>query len=92
MCRFYSIAHKVSSFVQFSNNKYSLLMHRIKIKSPTIFFERIKGFRGWIYLVSISSYSGGITMIKSLPDIGGTTMQNVGPLAPMEPGVHTRSL
>ena len=28
---------------------------------------------------------------KSLPDIGDTTIQDVGPLAAMEPGVHTMS-
>ena len=28
---------------------------------------------------------------KSLPDIGGTTIQDIGPLAPMLPGVHTMS-
>ena len=41
------------------------------------------------------SYFGGITMTKSLPDIGGTTIQDVGHLAvtraAMEPGVHTMS-
>ena len=41
------------------------------------------------------SYSGGITTTKSLPDIGGTTIQDVGHLAvmraAMEPGVHTMS-
>ena len=40
------------------------------------------------------SYSGGITT-KSLPDIGGTTIQDVGHLAvmraAMEPGVHNMS-
>ena len=30
-------------------------------------------------------------MTKSLADIGGTTIQNVGPLSPMEPVVHTMS-
>ena len=30
-------------------------------------------------------------MIKSLPDLGGITIQDVGPLAPMAPGVHTIS-
>ena len=36
-------------------NKYSLLMHRIKIKSPAIhFMEWIKRFCGWIYNFSIS--------------------------------------
>ena len=41
------------------------------------------------------SYSGGITTTKKLPDIGGTTIQDVGHLAvmraTMEPGVHTMS-
>ena len=30
-------------------------------------------------------------MKKSLPDIGGTTIQDVSPFAPMDPGVHTMS-
>ena len=47
----------------------------------------------WVdYPFSISSYYIGITLTKSLPDIGGTTIQYVGSLAPMEPGVHTMSL
>ena len=45
-------------------NKYNLLMHRIKIKSRNFFMEWTKRFCGWIYLFSISSYSGGITMTK----------------------------
>ena len=36
-------------------HKYSLLMHRIKIKSPAnVFMEWIKRFCGWIYHFSIS--------------------------------------
>ena len=37
------------------------------------------------------TYSGGITATKTLPDIGGITFQDVGPLAAMEPGVYTMS-
>ena len=41
------------------------------------------------------SYSGGVTTTKSLQDIGGTTIQDVGSLAAMglamKPGVHTMS-
>ena len=45
--------------------KYSLLMYRIKIKSPAKFLWNEQNvFSGWIYFVSISSYSGGVTMIK----------------------------
>ena len=77
-------------------NKYSLLMHRIKIKSPANFFYgMIKTFL-WVDLSLFNqSYSGGITTTKSLPDIGGTTIQDVDPLAAMagamEPGVLTMS-
>ena len=42
--------------------------------------EWAKCFRGWIYLFIISSNSGGITLTISLPDIVGTTIQDVGPL------------
>ena len=66
-------------------NKYSLLMHRIKIKSPANFL--------WTEQNNIS-YQSALTLMvlqwqKSLSDIGGTTIQDVGPLAHMEPGVHT---
>ena len=70
-------------------------MHRIKIKSPANFFmEWIKRFCGRIYHFPIS-----LTLVvlrqKSLPDIDGTTIQDVGQLAVMraaiEPGVHTMS-
>ena len=40
---------------RYTEHKYSLLMHRIKIKSPAnVFMERIKRFCGWIYHYSIS--------------------------------------
>ena len=72
-------------------NKYSLSMHRIKIKSPANFVWNEQNVFVGGYLFSISPYSGGITMTNSLPDIGGTTIEDVGPLATMEPGVHTMS-
>ena len=56
------------------DNKYSLLMHRIKIKSPAnVFMEWIKRFCGWIYHFSISLTLVVLQRQKSLPDIGGTT-------------------
>ena len=74
------------------SDKYSLLMHRIKIKSPASFFY---GMNNTLFCVDLSlfnqSYSGGISTTKNLPDIGGTT-QDVGRLAAMGlPGVHTMS-
>ena len=55
-------------------NKYSLLMHRIKIKSPAIFFmEWIKRVCGWIYHFSISLTLVVLQRQKSLPDNDGTT-------------------
>ena len=71
-------------------------MHHIKIKSPTNFFmEWIKRFCGWTYHFSISLILVVLQQQKSLPDIGGTTIQDVGHLAvmraAMEPGVHTMS-
>ena len=58
--------------------KYSLLMHRIKIKSPAIFYGMNNTFLGVNLSIFNQSYSGGITTTKSLPDIGGTTIQDVG--------------
>ena len=77
-------------------NKYSLLMHRIKIKSPAIFFmEWTTRFCVWIYHFSISLTLAVLKQQKSLPDIGGTTLQDVGCLTAMglamEPCVHTMS-
>ena len=67
-------------------------MHRIKIKSPAIFFiEWPKRFFVWIYRFSISLTLAVLQRQKSQPDIGGTTIQDVGPLAAMEAGVHTMS-
>ena len=67
-------------------------MHRIKIKSPTEFSwnEQI------VFVGGSISFQSALTLAvlqwqKSLPDIGGTTIQDVGPLTPMEPGVHTMS-
>ena len=53
-------------------------MHRIKIKSPAnVFYGMNKTFL-WVDLSFFNqSYSGGITTTKSLPDIGGTTIQDV---------------
>ena len=60
-------------------NKYSLLMHRIKIKSPANFFmEWIKRFCGRIYHFSINLTLVVLQRQKSLPYIGGTTIQDVG--------------
>ena len=55
-------------------DKYSLLMHRIKIKSPAIFFYGInKTFCVLIYQCSISLTLVVLQRQKSLSDIGGTT-------------------
>ena len=61
-----------------NQNKYSLLMHRMKIKSPAIFFmEWIKRFCRWIYHFSISLTLVVLQRQKSLPHIGGTSIQDV---------------
>ena len=57
-----------------SKYKYSLLMHRI------IFFWMNKTFWGCIYHFSISLTLVVLQWQKSLPDIGGTTIQEVGHL------------
>ena len=67
-----------------------------KFKVPLMFFmELIKRFCGRIYHFSISLTLVVLQRHKSLPDIGGTTIQDVGHLAvmraAMEPGVHTMS-
>ena len=67
-----------------------------KLKDPLIFFmEWIKRFCGWIYHFSINLTLAVLQRQKSLPDIGSTTIQDVGHLAvmrtSMEPGVHTMS-
>ena len=50
----------------------------IKIKSPANFFmEWIKQFCGWIHHFSISLTLVVLQRQKSLPDIGGTTIQDV---------------
>ena len=76
----------------FIENKCKLLMHRIKVKVPLIFFmEWTKRFRRWIYHLSISLTLVVLQRQKSLPDIGGTTIQDVGPLAAIRPGARTMS-
>ena len=74
-------------------DKYCLLMQHIKIKSPVNFFmELIKHFCGWIYHFSISLTLVVSQRQKSLPDVGGPTIQDVGcHLAVMRAGVHTMS-
>ena len=59
-------------------DKYSLLMHRIKIKSPAYFFmEWIKRFCGSKYHFSISLTLAVSQRQRSLPDIGGTTYHSI---------------
>ena len=48
-------------------------------------------FRGWIYHLSISLTLLVLQRQKSLLDIDGTTIQDVGPLAAIKQGVHTMS-
>ena len=67
-----------------------------KLKVPLFFFmEWIKRFYEWIYHFSISLTLAVLQRQKTLPDIGGTTIQDVGHLAVMRaamgPGVHTMS-
>ena len=69
---------------------------RLTISPANFFFmEWMKRFYGWIYHFSISLTLVVLQRQKSLPDIGGTTIQDVGHLAvmgaAMEPGVHTMS-
>ena len=68
-----------------------------KLKVPLFFFfyGMNKTFCGWICHFSISLTLAVLQRQKSLPDIGGTTIQDVGHLAVMRtamgPGVHTMS-
>ena len=63
-----------------------------KLKFFLFFMEWIKRFCGWIYHFSISLTLVVLQRQKSLPDIGGTTIQDVGcHLAVMRAGVHTMS-
>ena len=67
-------------------------MHRIQIQSPSKFLGNEQN----VFVGGFISFQSAITLAvlqwqKSLPDIGGTTIQDVGPLAHMEPGVHTMS-
>ena len=62
-------------------DKYSLFMHRIKIKGPAIFYGRNKTFV-WVDLSFFNqSYSRVITTTKSLQDIGGTTKMSATSLS-----------
>ena len=75
-CHRNMIDHRCESIT--SIHKYSLLMHRIKIKLPAIFLMGwIKRFCGWIYHFSISLTLVVLQRQKSLPDIGGATIQDV---------------
>ena len=97
-----SIYHDASvyaSFIYLSNfsshltlimNKYSLLMHCIKMKSSAKFLWNEQN----IFVGRFISFQSALTVAvlqwqKSLPDISGITIQDVGSLAPMEPGIHT---
>ena len=67
-------------------------MHRIKIKSPAKFLWNEKN----IFVGGYMTFQSALTLAvlqwqESLPDIGGTTIQDVGPVVAMEPGVHTMS-
>ena len=64
-----------------------------KLKVPLFFvMEWIKRFCGWVYNFSISLTLVVLQRQKSLPDIGGTTIQDVGcHLAVMRAGVHIMS-
>ena len=75
-----------SDMIKNIDNKYSLLMYCIKIKSPANFLCKEQNVGGFITFQSVLQGQ------KSLPDIGGTTIQDVGPLAAMGPGVHTMSI
>ena len=73
--------------------KYSLLMHRIKIESPAKLLWNEQN----VFVGGFTSFQSALTLAvlqwqKSLPDIGGTTIQDVAPLAPMQPGVHIMSI
>ena len=68
-------------------------MHPIKIKSPAKLLWNEQN----IFAGGFISFQSALTLAvlqwqKSLPDIGSTTIQDVGPLAPMEPGVPIMSL
>ena len=73
------------------DNMYSLLMHHIKIKSPANFMQWTKRFVVWFISFQSVLFWWYYNDKKSLPDIGDTTIQDVGLLAAMEPGVHTMS-
>ena len=71
-------------------------MHRIKIKSPANFlWNEQHVFVCWFITFQSVLLWRYYNDKKSLPDIGGTTIQDVGCLAAMglamEPGVHTMS-
>ena len=71
---------------------YSLLMHRFKIKSPANFLWNEQNVFGSGFILFQSAFTLVVLQWqKSLPDIGGNPFHDVGPLAPMEPGIHTMS-
>ena len=80
-------------------NKYSLLMHRIKIKIPANFlWNEQHVFVCWFITfqsVLLWWFYSDKDIGWKIPDIGGTTIQDVGCLAAMglamEPGVHIMS-
>ena len=61
-------------------------MHGIKIKSPANFLWNEQN----VFVGGFISFQSDLTLAvlqwqKSLPDIGGTSIQDVGPLATMDP-------
>ena len=69
-------------------------MHRIKIESPAKFLWNEKNvFAGVLITFQSALTLAALQWQKSLPDISGTTIQDVGPPSePMaEPSVHTMS-
>ena len=69
-------------------------MRRIQIKSPAIFFN---GINKTFFVGGFISFQSALTLVvlqwqtKPTGYIGGTTIEDVASLAPMEPGVHTMS-
>ena len=66
-----------------------------KLKVPLLFYGMNNTFSCVDLSLFNQSYSGGIITTKNLPNIGGTSIQDVGCLAEMglaiEPDVHTIS-
>ena len=71
--------------------QFSDASHQIS-KSRDFFYEMNKMFCGWIISFQTALTLAVLQIIKSLLDIDGTIIQDVGYLAPMEHGVHTMSL